>query len=101
MSSSVWLATAGLFDVPMPMEVALAAVDNWGATPRFSFIGEAPGHLARLRDLALAGRISGPMTHDARIAAICIDHGVGELWSADRDFGRFPALRVVNPLVGA
>jgi hypothetical protein len=26
-------------------------------------------------------------------------HGVRELWSADRDFGRFPGFDVVNPLV--
>jgi uncharacterized protein len=28
-------------------------------------------------------------------------HGVRELWSADRDFGRFPGLHVRNPLVKA
>ena len=38
--------------------------------------------------------------HDARVAAICRDHGVRELWTSDRDFSRFPALTVVNPLVG-
>jgi predicted nucleic acid-binding protein len=27
------------------------------------------------------------------------EHCVKELWSADRDFGRFPNLAVVNPLV--
>jgi predicted nucleic acid-binding protein len=37
--------------------------------------------------------------HDARIAAVCLAHGVTELWSADRDYLRFPALRVRNPLV--
>jgi len=88
-----------LFEVPMPLEVAFDAIDAWRATPHFAFIGEAPGHLARLRDTALTGRISGALIHDARIAAICIDHGVHELWSADRDFGRFPALKVMNPLV--
>jgi hypothetical protein len=34
-----------------------------------------------------------------RVAALCRDHGVRELWSADRDFGRFAGLTVVNPLV--
>ena len=34
------------------------------------------------------------------IAAICLDHGVRELWTADRDFSRFTALRTRNPLVG-
>jgi uncharacterized protein len=39
------------------------------------------------------------MIHDARIAALCVLHGVSELWSADRDFGRFSQLRVRNPLI--
>jgi hypothetical protein len=38
--------------------------------------------------------------HDARVAAVCLLHCVDELWSADRDFSRFPDLRVRNPLVG-
>jgi predicted nucleic acid-binding protein len=37
--------------------------------------------------------------HDARVAALCRDHGVSELWSADRDFSRFAGLSVVNPLL--
>jgi uncharacterized protein len=45
-------------------------------------------------------RVVGPQIHDARVAAICEHHGVRELWTADRDFGRFPGLRVRNPLVG-
>ena len=32
---------------------------------------------------------------------LCRQHGVRELWSADRDFGRFPGLHVGNPLVSA
>ncbi len=29
----------------------------------------------------------------------CLQNGVRELWSADRDFERFPVLRTTNPLV--
>jgi predicted nucleic acid-binding protein len=54
-----------------------------------------------LRELLAAARIAGPQIHDARVAALCLQHGVGEFWSADRDFGRFPDLRVVNPLIAA
>jgi uncharacterized protein len=36
--------------------------------------------------------------HEARIAALCLANGVKELWSADRDFSRFPDLRTANPL---
>lgn len=40
------------------------------------------------------------LRHDARVAALCLRHGVRELRTADRDFSLFPALRVRNPLVG-
>lgn len=40
----------------------------------------------------------GPAVHDARVAALCLAYGVRELWTADRAFGRFPALRVRDPL---
>ena len=33
------------------------------------------------------------------VDTLCRQHGVRELWSADRDFGRFPSLHVSNPLV--
>jgi uncharacterized protein len=46
-----------------------------------------------------SSRVAGPQVHDARIAALCGLHGVEELWTADRDFGCFPALKVHNPLV--
>ena len=41
----------------------------------------------------------GMGVHDARIAALCRQHGVAELWTADRDFSRLPGLKVRNPLV--
>ena len=34
---------------------------------------------------------------NARIAAICLAHGVEALLSRDRDFTQFPELRVKNP----
>jgi predicted nucleic acid-binding protein len=34
------------------------------------------------------------------VAALCRQHGVRELWSADRDFSRFVGLAVKNPLIG-
>jgi predicted nucleic acid-binding protein len=40
------------------------------------------------------------MVHDARVAAICIAHGVNEFWTVDRDFSRFPDLPTRNPLLG-
>jgi len=56
-------------------------------------------YLAKLREIATAAQLKGPRIHDARIAALCLHHGVSELWSADRDFSPFPQLKVRNPLV--
>lgn len=44
------------------------------------------------------GKMLGPRVHDARVAALCLQHGVTELWSLDRDHGRIPELKVQNPL---
>ena len=45
----------------------------------------------------LAGQASGNLAFDAHIAALCVEHGVSELWTLDRDFARFPGVRVRNP----
>jgi toxin-antitoxin system PIN domain toxin len=87
-----------VYPVPTPLEVAIGQVEAWRESPGLSLLGETSNHWQDLRALALRGRVAGGKVHDARIAALCISHGVRELWSADRDFGRFPALRVRNPL---
>jgi predicted nucleic acid-binding protein len=63
-------------------------------------LSEGEGYWQKLRQLLSGGRVSGPQVHDARVAALCTHHGVRELWSADRDFSRFPSLTARNPLVG-
>jgi uncharacterized protein len=30
---------------------------------------------------------------------LCLNHGVSRLWTADRDFSRFPGLATSNPLI--
>ena len=87
-----------VFDPPTPLVDALAQVECWREAPSVSFIGEAAGYWEQLRAQLERGRITGPKVHDARIAAICLQNGVRELWSADRDFTRFPRLKVINPL---
>ncbi len=57
-----------------------------------------PGRLES--GLLLGGLIVGPRVHDARIVGLCQEHGVSELWTADRDFSRLPGITVLNPLIG-
>lgn len=83
---------------PTEQAQALEMIANLDAVPSCEFIGAGIGYLAILNDLVVKSRVAGGMVHDARIAAICIHHGVSELWSADRDFSRFPRLKTRNPL---
>ena len=79
---------------------ASAQLSDWMASSSLVLLNEGADHWAALQKLLVTGRVVGGQMHDARIAAICIEHGVRELWSADRDFNRFPSLTVRNPLVG-
>lgn len=88
-----------IFKHPTPLSSAFAAVDAWLAGENLHLLGEGQGYLDKLRDQATRARSQGPLIHDARIAALCLHHGVRELWSADRDFSRFPTLSVRNPLL--
>ena len=87
-----------IWDPPTPVEAALDQVDAWLESPSLVLIAEGPEHWSELRGQIEAGRITGPRVHDARIASLCLAHGVRELWTADRDFGRFPSLVASNPL---
>jgi predicted nucleic acid-binding protein len=53
----------------------------------------------QIEELSKAARVSRVRIHDARIAAICLHHGIHELWTADREFSAFPQLKTRNPLV--
>ena len=82
------------------MDPAVAQVEMWMKSPTLHLVGEGGGYWEELKDALSAGKVTGGMVHDARIAVICRQHGIRTLWSADRDLTRFGALRVVNPLLG-
>jgi uncharacterized protein len=90
-----------VLDTPTPIDRAVAQIDAWMESPTLVLLGETAGTWPLLRNQLLDARVTGPMTYDTRIATLCLAHGVRELWTADRDFGRFPALRSRNPLVSA
>ncbi|MCC5888468.1 MAG: PIN domain-containing protein [Gammaproteobacteria bacterium] len=89
-----------IYNPPTPVAAALDQIEAWLESPSLVPLAESQRHWATLRALIDSGRITGPRVHDARIAALCQQHGVRELWSADRDFTRFPDLSVSNPCVG-
>lgn len=83
-----------------PLDRALDQIAAWLESPTLVTLTETPTHWAVLRTMLTEARVVGAQVHDARVAALCRQHGVRELWTADRDFSRFAGIARVNPLLG-
>ena len=88
-----------LYVPPTPLEAAMEQVEAWLEAPTVVLLSETENYWTDLRTALQSGRVVGAQVHDARVVALCRQHGVRELWTADRDFSRFAALRTRNPLV--
>jgi toxin-antitoxin system PIN domain toxin len=86
-----------VFHPPVPMERALSDLGQILASPSLRLLSETPRHAEIMRRVVDGGNVAGNLTHDAHIAALCLEHGVSELLTGDRDFRRFPGLSVVDP----
>jgi uncharacterized protein len=89
-----------IYKPPTPLRSALLQVDYWMESPSLRLLGEPAGYWDHLKSCLNTSRASGPMVHDAHVAAICRAAGVTEIWTADRDFSRFPGVPTRNPLDG-
>jgi uncharacterized protein len=89
-----------IYQPPTPLAKAIEQIEIWLEAPSLRLIAELREHWKELCAIASAGKVRGGAIHDARIVAICREHGVRELWSADRDFARLGGLAVKNPLIG-
>ena len=64
---------------------------------RAARLSEPEGFASIVAGFARRPRVAGPVIHDARIAAICVAHGVEKLMTRDRDFSLFPELVTEDP----
>ena len=85
------------FARPLTIEEAVTAAQAWLGLPSTTVIDPTEGHLERLCSTALEGQATGPLVADAHLATLAIERGA-TLCSTDRDFARFPQLKLVNPL---
>jgi toxin-antitoxin system PIN domain toxin len=88
-----------IYRSPSTLEEALDQVSAWLESPSVETVGEDFGYWTVLERLLRDGKVKGPRVHDARVAAVCLLHGVRELWTVDRDFSSFPQLGTRNPLL--
>lgn len=83
--------------VRFSVQQACEIVDSWLGQPNVRLLAPGEQHWKFLRSVLMEGQASGVLVRDAEIAALAIEYG-GVLYTADRDFARFPGLRCVNPL---
>lgn len=85
--------------VPAPLSFADAStvVDGWLERPQTTVVDPTRRHTAVMRDLLGPVGVAANLVPDGHLAALAIEHGA-VLCSSDRDFGRFPGLRWLNPL---
>ena len=76
---------------------AWAQLAVWIDSPSIRLLSEPDAFAAVLATFAQRARVRGPVIHDARVAAICLAHGVEKLITSDRDFALFPELATNNP----
>jgi hypothetical protein len=86
-----------VFDPPSDLDAVLEDLTSLLESPSLHLLGEGPTHPAVLRQVVSASRATGNLAHDAHIAGLLIEHGVRELWTADRDFARFAGIKVHDP----
>jgi uncharacterized protein len=81
----------------LTVEQAIEIVEAWLEQPNVRIIVASDDHWSVLKRMIVEGQASGPLVSDAELVALTVEYG-GVLYTADRDFARFPGLRWKNPL---
>jgi toxin-antitoxin system PIN domain toxin len=84
-------------DAASTQKQAWSQIEAWTSSPSLRLLSETQDFTAVLGALVERPRLRGPLIHDARVAALCLAHGVEALLTRDRDFSLFPELVTKNP----
>ena len=86
-----------VYHPPVPVSVALKDLKRILESPTLILLRETDRHQEVMDTVLRTSGVSGNLIHDANIAALCMEHGITELITGDRDFTRFASLSVQNP----
>ena len=90
-----------VFHPPVPLNIALEDLQRLLASPSVFLLAETARHASVLDQILRQAGATGNLIHDAHIAALCLEHGVSELITGDRDFTRFAGLKILNPFTSS
>jgi toxin-antitoxin system PIN domain toxin len=88
-----------IFEQPLLPVEAAAAVSSWLERPSVSVLEAGERCWEIFRQMLVKAQASGPLVMDAFLAALALENGA-TLVTTDRDFSRFPNLKVRNPAAG-
>lgn len=86
-----------IFQKPLSPAEAKGNVDDFVSRPHVRTGGEADDFWDIYQDVASKVQVRGNLVPDAHIVALMRQHGVSTIWSHDRDFRKFPGIRVRDP----
>ena len=86
-----------VYHPPVPMAQAIRDLRAILASPSLVLLGESPRHADTMAAVIEESGSAGNLVHDAHIVALCLEHGVTEILTGDRDFRRFSGIAVVDP----
>jgi toxin-antitoxin system PIN domain toxin len=85
------------FERPLTVREAVEIASAWLASPTVAIAEPTERHWEILARVLAVAAARGPLVMDAHLATLAIEHGA-TLCTTDRDFARFPGLRLLNPL---
>jgi len=86
-----------VFHPPVPLNIALQDLKQILASPSLFLLAETGRHASVLEQVLRQAGPTGNLIQDAHIVALCLEHGISELITGDRDLSRFEGLKIVNP----
>lgn len=91
------IVTAPHYPRPGSPPAAFAFLDLLFRSPFIRRLMPTDDTVQVLRDVLAESGVRGSSVHDAHIFALCLEHGVRELYTADKGFRRFRGLKVTDP----
>jgi toxin-antitoxin system PIN domain toxin len=86
-----------VFSRPLSSEDAASNIDDLLAPPHARTGGEGEGFWDVYRATTAGLVVRGNLVPDAHLVALMRQHGVGTVWTHDRDFRKFDGIRVRDP----
>ena len=88
-----------IFEAPLLPAEAVAIVASWLERETVSVLEAGEPCWEILRSLLVEAQVTGPLVMDGFLAALALENGA-TLATTDRDFARFPKLKLVDPTAG-